>query len=466
MAVRGLTLLGTLVLARILVPADFGVYAIVSFVVSVWAALGDFGLGAALVQQQEEPSEAHLETVWTAQQALAIAAVAAAWVAAPVLTSLLPDLPDDAAWMFRVLSLGLFFSSLRTLPSVMMERNLRFGPLAAAEIAQQAAYYCLAIALALGGFRAWSFVIAGVGQLAVGAAVVNLAWRRRPSIGLDRTALRRSLTFGLGYQLSVVLMVLRDTPVPVMAGAALGAAPAGLLQFAMRVALSFASIDEIIGRIAFPVFSRLQGRKEEQGRALAAATTLTALVVVPVQCLLAALAPALVPTLFGPQWTDAVVPMQIVCVATIFRFPARYLRQTIYAEGATGPGTGVAAVVSILALAPIWPGLAIGGLPGGAMAFLAGAGMGLLATAWMARGYVRPDWRPYVRVVVEGLAAGGIAAAFVYWTGAVLWSAFVGAALFAAAFYGLVWSTDRDLIRLAWRLGRTAIGGSAGVLGG
>jgi len=100
------------------------------------------------------------------------------------------------------------------------------------------------------------------------------------------------------------------------------------------------------------------------------------------------------------------------------------------------------------------------------MAFLAGAGMGLLATAWMARGYVRPDWRPYARVVVEGLAAGGIAAAFVYWTGAVLWSAFAGAALFAAAFYGLTWSTDRDLIRLAWRLGRTAIGASAGVLGG
>jgi O-antigen/teichoic acid export membrane protein len=47
----------------------------------------------------------------------------------------MPYLPGDAAWMLRILSIGLVFSSLRTLPTVMMERALRFGPLAAAEVA-------------------------------------------------------------------------------------------------------------------------------------------------------------------------------------------------------------------------------------------------------------------------------------------------------------------------------------------
>jgi O-antigen/teichoic acid export membrane protein len=448
LVVRGLIFLGTLALARILLPTDFGVYAIVSFVVSIWASFGDFGLGAALVQQRDEPSNAQLQTVWTAQQAIAIAAVAVIWVAAPVLTGLLPDLPGDAPWMLRVLSLGLLFSSLRSLPSVMMERALRFGPLAAAEIAQQAVYYCLAIPLAVAGFRAWSFVIAGVAQLAVGAVVVNLAWRRRPSIGLDRTTLRRSLGFGLSYQLGVALTLLRDTPVPVMAGAVLGAASAGVLQFAMRIALTIASIDEIIGRVAFPAFSRLQGRKAEQGRALAAATTLTALVVVPVQCSLAAFAPVLVPALFGPQWTAGVVPVQIFCVATLFRFPTRYLRQTIFAEGATGPGVGAA-------------GLIVEGLPGAAIAFLVGAGTGLVATAWLARRWAKPDWRPYLRIVVAGLTAGGSSLTALHLAGGGLLGAAGAAALFAAVFSGLVWSTDRDVVRLGWRLASTAIGRSA-----
>jgi PST family polysaccharide transporter len=462
LGVRALTLLGTLALARILAPADFGVYATVLFVVSLWAGLGDFGLGAALVQQRDEPTNDQLRTVWTAQQAIALAAVAVVWVAAPTLTGLIPYLPGDAAWMLRILSIGLVFSSLRTLPTVMMERALRFGPLAAAEVAQQAAFYFVAIPLAVAGCRAWSFMLAGVVQLAVGTAVVNLAWPHRPSIGWDRRTLRRSFGFGLSYQLSLVLMMLRDTPVPVMAGAVLGAASAGLLQFAMRLAMTIASIDEIIARIAFPAFSRLQGRADEQGRAFAASTALTALVVVPAQCSLAAFAPVLVPALFGPQWTDAVVPTQIVCVAMLFRFPARYLRQTVFAEGATGRGTAVAVVGLILALAPIWPGLVIGGLPGGAIAFLIGAGTGLVATAWLARGYVRPDWGPYLRMVVAGLVSGGVALAAMGLAEPGLVGVPAAAALFAAIFLGLVWSTDRDQLRLGWRLARTAMTRNAG----
>jgi O-antigen/teichoic acid export membrane protein len=73
LAVRALTLLGTLALARILAPADFGVYATVPFVVYLWAGLGDFGLGAALLQQRDEPTDDQLRTVWTAQQAIALA---------------------------------------------------------------------------------------------------------------------------------------------------------------------------------------------------------------------------------------------------------------------------------------------------------------------------------------------------------------------------------------------------------
>ena len=230
---RAASLAGTLALARLLTPEDFGVFAIVSFAVSVWAMLGDFGLGAALVQQQEEPSRSQLATAWTAQQVIALAAISIVWVAAPALSTLIPGLPGDAPAMLRVLSLGLLLSSLRSIPSVMMERELRFGPLAAAEVAQQFAYYAIAVGLAANGGHAWSFILAGLCQLAVGAALVNLAWRWRPSIALDRTCLGRLIGFGIGYQLSLLLASLRDAPLPVLAGAVAGTAAAGLPEFVM-----------------------------------------------------------------------------------------------------------------------------------------------------------------------------------------------------------------------------------------
>jgi PST family polysaccharide transporter len=460
LAMRALTFLGTLLLARLLVPEDFGVFGIVSFVVSLWAALGDFGLGAALVQQAEEPTPEQLATAWTAQQVFALAAVVLIWVAAPALAGTIAGLPGDAPWMLRVLALGLLLSSLRTLPSVMMERELRFGPLATAEVLQQIAYYSLAVALALAGYRAWSFVVAGIGQLAVGAVVVNLAWRRRPRLGLHRHVLSRLLGFGFDYQLSLLLMSMRDTPLPVLAGWVLGPISAGLIQFATRIALTVASIDDVVARIAFPAFSRLQGRRREQDRALEVATLLTALFVVPAQCALAALAPRLVPLLFGSQWADAVVPLQLLCIATLFRFPARYLRQTVFAEGASRLGLGIASACLIATIVPVVPGLLWFGLPGAGAGVLLGAAAGLAATAWLARPHVRLAWAPFLGLIAAGLTATvvALAGAFAAESLGPLTTSALTAGLFAITFGLLVWLRHRDLIELSLRLARRGTG--------
>ena len=463
LAMRALTFVGTLVLARLLVPEDFGVFGIVSFVVSVCAALGDFGLGAALVQQAEEPTPEQQATAWTAQQGIALAAVALVWVAAPALAGTIAGLPSDAPWMLRVLSLGLLLSSLRTLPSVMMERELRFGPLATAEVLQQIAYYGLALALAFAGCRAWSFVIAGIGQLAVGAVVVNLVWRRRPHLGLHGHVLARLLGFGFDYQLSLLLMTLRDAPLPVLAGWVLGPISAGLMQFSTRIALTVASIDDVVARIAFPAFSRLQGRRDEQTRALELATLLTALFVVPVQCALAALAPQLVPLLFGTQWVGAVVPLQLLCVATLFRFPARYLRQTVFAEGASRLGLRIAFACLATAIAPVIPGLIWFGLPGAGAGFVLGSIAGLAATAWLARPYASMAWGSFLGLVTAGLAGMVVAlvGASVGQSLGVLAASILTAVLFAITFGLLVWLRHRDLVELSFRLAREGLGDRA-----
>jgi O-antigen/teichoic acid export membrane protein len=458
---RGLTFAGTIVLARLLAPADFGIYAMVSLVVSVWAALGDFGLGAALVQQQEEPTPTQLATAWTAQQAIALVSTGVVWLTAPAITAAFPGLPSDAPWMLRILALGLPISSLRTLPSVMMERELRFGPLAVAEVMQTATSYSVAIGLAAFGGGVWSFVIAGVAQLAVGTLMVNLAWRRLPQVGLDRDCLVRLVQFGFDYQTSVVMVSLRDAPLPVIAGVVAGTVSAGLVQFATRIALTVASIDEVIARIAFPAFSRLQARPGEQSRALDAAVMLTALLVVPVQCWIATAAPVLVPAIFGAQWTGAVVPIQIMCIGMLFRFPTRYIRQAVFACGESRLGMVMSAVATILAIVCFGTGCLAGGLPGGAVGFLAGTAAGLAATGRMARTHVpEPGWRAFTQLVGAGLVAA--AAAFLgQYAGRDLGSAaatILGAAIYAAVFGVLVWTRHRDLARLCWRLVRLGSG--------
>src|SRR5207237_9196622 len=70
-ALTMLTVAGNVVLARILSPADFGLYAVVGAVVNFFNMVGDVGLGAALIQQADEPSEGQLRSVFTVQQMVA-----------------------------------------------------------------------------------------------------------------------------------------------------------------------------------------------------------------------------------------------------------------------------------------------------------------------------------------------------------------------------------------------------------
>ena len=257
-ALRGITLVGTIALARLLTPADFGAFAIVSACVIFFAAIGDVGLGGAVIQQTGAPSRRELATVWTAQQIVAVALTGIAWLAAPLVGAVFGDLPADATLMVRALALSLLFNSLRTLPAVLLERELRFGLLAAAEVGQALVYYGTSIGLALVGAGVWSFVVAAVAQSAAGAVMLNAASRSWPGVALDRVTVRRLAGFGIDFQLALLLTWLRDGMVPFLGGLLASAATVGYLNFAWRIAQLVNSAEEIVGRIAFPAFSRLQ----------------------------------------------------------------------------------------------------------------------------------------------------------------------------------------------------------------
>ncbi len=414
-ALRGITLVGTLVLARLLTPADFGAFAIVSSCVIFFAAIGDVGLGGAVIQQTGAPSRLELATVWTAQQLVAVALTAIAWLAAPLAGAAFGDLPADATLMIRALAVSLLFNSLRTLPAVLLERELRFGLLAAAEVGQALAYYGTSIALALAGAGVWSFVVAAVVQSAVGAVWLNLASGAWPGVSLDRAIVRRLFGFGVDFQLSLLVTWLRDGMVPFLGGLLASAATVGYLNFAWRIAQLVNSAEEVVGRIAFPAFSRLQHDRPRLQEALDQATLSTTFIVAPLQCWVAATAGLLVPLAFGPQWTPAIAVVQLVCLGTLARYPSRYLRQALFALGRSRAGLGLAAASLLVHVAAFVPGLALGGLIGAALAYVVATALTLMLFEISLRGLLTAVSRRYLVLLAAGLIAGVAAAIVVAW---------------------------------------------------
>jgi len=125
---------GVIVLARALSQDVFGVFGIISFVVFTFLAFfSDIGFGAALIQKKEELTQDDLRTTFTIQQSLVTLLLLIAWITSPYIANFY-HLGMQGIWLIRVLSLSLFITSFKTIPSIILERSLRFERLVVPEI--------------------------------------------------------------------------------------------------------------------------------------------------------------------------------------------------------------------------------------------------------------------------------------------------------------------------------------------
>jgi O-antigen/teichoic acid export membrane protein len=90
-----LTLTSGIILSRTLRPAEFGMFAIATFVVSCLGMLGDFGLAPSFIQRKSEITNHELRVAFTVQQVLTAAVVGLLWVSAPAIAILYKDAPSD-----------------------------------------------------------------------------------------------------------------------------------------------------------------------------------------------------------------------------------------------------------------------------------------------------------------------------------------------------------------------------------
>jgi teichuronic acid exporter len=456
--VRVIQLVGTVILARILQPTDFGGFAVIAFLVGILAPLADLGLGAALVQQKEPPAESDIATVFTSQQIAWLVLLAIALLAAPLINLAGPGMPADAEQMVRVSAIGIWLGQLRAVPVAMMSRVLRFGPLAAIEVIQQLLYLVVSVGVALNGGGVWAFVWGLFAQFVAGAVLAYLAWGRLPGIGIDTSALRRLLGFGVAYQVASILSIVREALVPLFGGLAGGVAGIGYLNFGQRFGRLASSLDEIVGRVAFPTFSRLQGDRRRVSMAMLHSVESTALVLSLALGWAVAVGPTLFLVAFGENWLPAVPVFQLTALAALAAIPASFLRGLAFSVGRAREvldWSAVAVVVTFVA----FPFLLIAfGLVGGGLGFVLHSVIQLLGFARATRDIADFPWIRLGRIYAIGAVAGVFAAVSLDLISGVP-GLFVSAGVFGAIYGALLLLFEREQVERSWQLvrGRTVL---------
>jgi O-antigen/teichoic acid export membrane protein len=251
---------GIITLARLLSQESFGVFGIISFVVFTFLSFfSDVGFGAALIQK-EDVSDDDLRTTFTIQQGLVTAILIVAWVVAPMVGRFY-NLGDSGAWLVRILSLSLFITSFKTIPSIMLERRLRFELLIIPEIIETVAYNAIAVYMAMHGYGVWSLVIAVITRTVLGAIALNVIAPWKIGWQLNKKSASELLHFGVPFQLNSVLALIKDNITPTIIAVWYGPAAVGFVNVAQNISSRPMEISTIVSRITFPTYSRIQGDK-------------------------------------------------------------------------------------------------------------------------------------------------------------------------------------------------------------
>lgn len=289
-----INLIALFVLGIFLAPNVFGVYYIILAVTAFLAYFSDIGLAAALIQKKEECSDDDYKTAFTIQQLLVLIIIIIALASSSFVASFY-DLDKPGIFLFQVCVVAFFLSSLKTIPSVILERNLDFQKLVIPQIVETIVFNTTAIVLAVKGFGITSFSFAVLARGIAGLITLYIIRPWRPSIGIERVSAKRLLSYGLPFQSNSVLALIKDDFLTIILGKILTLGEVGFIGFSQRWAYTplRLAIDNIV-RITFPSFSRLQHNPRALKIALEKSLFIILTIVTPLLIGLTLLAPYLV----------------------------------------------------------------------------------------------------------------------------------------------------------------------------
>jgi PST family polysaccharide transporter len=330
---RMLMVVGNVLLARLLAPETFGVYAIVSFVVGMAGFLADLGMGASLIQRKEPPTEADLRTAFTLSFALNCVVTTVIMLAAPHVMTVWYHLDGSHVAAVRMMALAVLLSTFTAIPTIRLERALQFQRLAIADLLTQLVYLVVTIPLAYAGLGVWCFVWGTLVSRIVNVVAVNGLSPWIPRFSLDARSARAMLSFGLPYQLNGLVNTARESFIPTFVAFAAGAAAVGYVNWALNLALMSLFLIPIVSRVSFPAFARLQHDPAALKGAIERSIKWVAATVFPATLMLAALAPFIVKHVYLSKWRPGLPSFYLLCIPMLNAAYSTVMVSALYGLG-------------------------------------------------------------------------------------------------------------------------------------
>lgn len=280
--VQILGIVASLILTIYLDPESFGIFFVVSSIIVFFNYFSDIGLAAALIQKKEDPSLSEYRNVFTTQQLLVLILVIPALIVVPFIARFY-SLTIEGTYLLYAFLISFFLSSLKTIPTVMLERHLKFEKLVIPQIVENVAYNLALIIFVVMGWGVHAFTIAVLLRGIVGLVVTY--WVQPWSIGLafSYPVVKNLMKFGVPFQMNSILALLKDDLLAVFIAKLLPLSAVGYIGFAQKWAfLPLRLVMDNVIKVTFPSYSRLQDDKVALAKVVEKSLFLIALFIFPI----------------------------------------------------------------------------------------------------------------------------------------------------------------------------------------
>lgn len=310
-----LQLCSTALLARLLTPADFGVFAMVAVFTGFIGRFRDLGLTSATVQRAEL-DHSHASTLFWVNVAGGAILMLVGFSVAPLVASFYGV--EALTAITLALSVTFLFAGFSAQHIALMRRQMRFTTLAMVDVGAMACGIATAIVLALWGASYWALVVQAVVQALAELALCTLLSGWRPGRWQMSSDVREMLRYGGTLSAASMVNYLSRNFDNLVIGRFAGAGQLGIYSKAYALLLMpVQQINGPIAAVAIPAMSRLQNRPVEYSRYYLKVVKIIAYVSMPVAVLLGVLADEVVFILLGPQWHEAAVIFKILALFVV-----------------------------------------------------------------------------------------------------------------------------------------------------
>ncbi len=301
-----------MVLARLLMPEDFGTIAVLTVFISIANTFVNNGLGNSIIQKKDS-DDLDCSTVFYTQVFIAVICYVLLFACAPFIASLYNN--PELSPMLRVMSLSVVIGSLGAMQITVMKKNMDFRKSFIIYGSATVTYGLVGIGLAYAGYGSWSLVWAGVANSVVLrlSSAIMIKWK--PSWQFSFLRLKDLFSYSWKLTVGWLIGTLHQDLYVLVIGKRFSSATLGYYNRAGSFPqIITKTVTEVVDGVMFPAMSQIQDERDKLKEVTKKLISMNSYILFPMFFGLAAVSENLVTLVLTEKWLPAVPMMQIMCI--------------------------------------------------------------------------------------------------------------------------------------------------------